>query len=72
MRAICWWDIRPVHVLSTRGSVREVSVQRRDKTGEKRSIPCPKVVQDNQKYMGGVDVHDQLRLQRYPVYTVLY
>jgi hypothetical protein len=72
MKAICWWDNRPVYMLSTGGSVHEVSVQRREKTGEKRSIPCPKFVQDYQKYMGGVDVHDQLRLQRYPVLYILF
>jgi len=27
-------------------------------------VACPMVVKDYQTYMGGVDVHDQLRLQR--------
>ncbi|KAE8995979.1 hypothetical protein PF002_g4871 [Phytophthora fragariae] len=26
---------------------------------------CPRFVKDYQTFMGGVDVHDQLRLQRY-------
>jgi hypothetical protein len=30
-------------------------------------VPCPKLVLDYHKHMGGVDVFDQLRLQRYSV-----
>ena len=30
-------------------------------------VPCPKLVKDYHENMGGVDVHDQLRLQRYSV-----
>jgi hypothetical protein len=30
-------------------------------------VPCPQMVVDYQRYMGGVDIHDQLRLQRYSV-----
>ncbi|OWZ09469.1 LOW QUALITY PROTEIN: hypothetical protein PHMEG_00017826, partial [Phytophthora megakarya] len=30
-----------------------------------RSMACPKVLKNYQTYMGGVDVHDQLRLQWY-------
>ncbi|POM69329.1 Hypothetical protein PHPALM_14397 [Phytophthora palmivora] len=28
-------------------------------------VPCPRVIKDYHAFMGGVDVHDQLRLQRY-------
>ncbi|KAE9268194.1 hypothetical protein PR003_g31528, partial [Phytophthora rubi] len=30
-------------------------------------VPCPRVVRDYHEAMGGVDVHDQLRLQRYSI-----
>ncbi|KAJ8563875.1 hypothetical protein ON010_g7473 [Phytophthora cinnamomi] len=35
--------------------------------GEPSEIPCPKLVKDYHHNMGGVDVHDQLRLQRFSV-----
>ncbi|OWZ11622.1 hypothetical protein PHMEG_00015326 [Phytophthora megakarya] len=38
----------------------------RDKrSGEQQEVVCPRFVKDYQTYMGGGDVHDQLRLQRY-------
>lgn len=30
-------------------------------------VPAPELVRDYHRWMGGVDVHDQLRLQRYSV-----
>ncbi|POM73793.1 Hypothetical protein PHPALM_9329 [Phytophthora palmivora] len=33
--------------------------------GKKVVVPCPSMVRDYQRCMGGVDKHDQLRLQRY-------
>ncbi|POM58794.1 Hypothetical protein PHPALM_36511 [Phytophthora palmivora] len=66
MRVLRWWDTRPVHMLSTGGSVEPDRIVRRDKlTGEQQEVMCPRIVKDYQTYMGGVDVHDQLRLQRY-------
>lgn len=38
----------------------EAEVQRRNKTGEKVTIQCPKAIADYNKYMGGVDHFDQL------------
>jgi CDP-glycerol glycerophosphotransferase (TagB/SpsB family) len=29
------------------------------------TVPCPSMVRDYQRWMGGVDIHDQLRMQRY-------
>ncbi|GMF23092.1 unnamed protein product [Phytophthora fragariaefolia] len=65
MRVLRWWDTRAVHVLSTGGSVQQDRIVRRDAlSGEQQEVACPRVVKDYQTYMGGVDVHDQLRLQR--------
>lgn len=33
--------------------------------GRRTDVPCPAMIRDYHKWMGGVDVHDQLRLQRY-------
>eukprot|EP00644_Phytophthora_capsici_P015493 jgi/Phyca11/127520/e_gw1.70.155.1 len=65
MRVLRWWDTRAVHMLSTGGSVEMDRIVRRDKlTGEQQEVACPRVIKDYQTFMGGVDVHDQLRLQR--------
>jgi hypothetical protein len=40
-------------------------VVRRDKLSSSQAeVPCPRVLKAYQTLMGGVDVHDQLRLQR--------
>ncbi|OWZ18039.1 hypothetical protein PHMEG_0007944 [Phytophthora megakarya] len=63
MLAFHWWDRKPVHHLCT-GSVMAVSMIRRNVKGTGPTMaPCPKAVTDYQAWMGGVDVHDQLRLQ---------
>uniref|UniRef100_H3H3G5 CCHC-type domain-containing protein n=1 Tax=Phytophthora ramorum TaxID=164328 RepID=H3H3G5_PHYRM len=65
MRLLRWWDTRAVHMLSTGGSVETNRIVRREKrTGEQTEVACPRIVKDYQTFMGGVDVHDQLRLQR--------
>lgn len=65
MKVVRWWDTRSVHMLSTGGSVAIDRIVRREKlTGEQQEVACPRIVKDYQTYMGGVDVHDQLRLQR--------
>ncbi|KAK1930142.1 hypothetical protein P3T76_014376 [Phytophthora citrophthora] len=66
MRVLRWWDTRGVYLLCTGGSVQPDRVVRRDvMSGEQHAVACPRVVKDYQTYMGGVDVHDQLRLQWY-------
>ncbi|KAG1709489.1 hypothetical protein DVH05_028647 [Phytophthora capsici] len=65
MKAVCWWDNRPVHLLSAGGSIQQDRVVRREKSGEQAEVACPRILKDYQTFMGGVDVHDQLRLQRY-------
>lgn len=64
MKAVCWWDNRPVHLLCAGGSTEQDRVVRRAKSGEQVEVACPRVLKHYQTFMGGVDVHDQLRLQR--------
>jgi len=42
-----------------------ISVERRVPGGQRVTLPCPAPVRDYQRWMGGVEIHDQLRLQRY-------
>ncbi|RAW27287.1 hypothetical protein PC110_g16326 [Phytophthora cactorum] len=35
--------------------------------GEIKDVPAPKLVQDYHRWMGGVDVHDQLRMKQYSI-----
>ncbi|GMF50498.1 unnamed protein product [Phytophthora fragariaefolia] len=63
MRTTKWWDNRPVYLLSIGGSTELDRIVRRAKSGVQEEVVCPRIVKDNQAFMGGVDVHDQLRLQ---------
>lgn len=40
---------------------------RLEKDGTRSTVPCPQLVVDYNRGMGGVDVHDQLKLQRYNI-----
>ncbi|POM60153.1 hypothetical protein PHPALM_31025 [Phytophthora palmivora] len=71
LKMLHWWDNRPVHMLCTGGSIEMDRVVRREKTGEQAEVACPRVLKDYQTYMGGVDVHDQLRLQSCAVQEIL-
>uniref|UniRef100_H3GHY6 PiggyBac transposable element-derived protein domain-containing protein n=1 Tax=Phytophthora ramorum TaxID=164328 RepID=H3GHY6_PHYRM len=60
-----WWDNQGVFVLAAGGNSMLDRTVRRDKaTGEQAEVMCSRFVKDYQSFMGGVDVHDQLRLQR--------
>uniref|UniRef100_H3GLY6 PiggyBac transposable element-derived protein domain-containing protein n=1 Tax=Phytophthora ramorum TaxID=164328 RepID=H3GLY6_PHYRM len=66
MKAIRWYDKQGVHVLATGGSAEHDRIVRQDPlTGQDAELMAPRIVKDYQTFMGGVDVHDQLRLQRY-------
>ena len=67
MCAVSWWDNKPVHFLGVGGNVSLDRVVRREKSGQLTEVPCPRLIKDYHDYMGGVDVHDQLRLQRYSI-----
>ncbi|KAJ0395196.1 hypothetical protein P43SY_008177 [Pythium insidiosum] len=45
------------------------SIKRNVKGAGSMVVTCPKLVTDYQRWMGGVDVHDQLRLQSYSIQT---
>ncbi|KAJ0393322.1 hypothetical protein P43SY_001892 [Pythium insidiosum] len=55
MTMLSWIDSKPVFFLSTARRI----------NGEKKIVACPRCVVDYHRWMGGVDIHDQLRLQRY-------
>jgi hypothetical protein len=69
MAALSWIDNKPVHFLSTGAACSQSTVNRRTAAGTIDEITCPKVVTDYHQLMGGVDRHDQLRLQRYSLQT---
>ncbi|OWZ13034.1 hypothetical protein PHMEG_00013714 [Phytophthora megakarya] len=49
LKAMLWWDHLLVYLLG----------------GRKVTIPCPSAMKNYHDWMGGVDIHDQLRLQRH-------
>ncbi|KAE9019498.1 hypothetical protein PR001_g13862 [Phytophthora rubi] len=66
LTAAMWMDRNPVHMLSSGGSREPVTVMRRIH-GNLQPIPALGLVRDYHRWMGGVDIHDQLRMQRYSV-----
>ncbi|KAG2989522.1 hypothetical protein PC121_g20815 [Phytophthora cactorum] len=64
--AVMWMDQNPVHILSSGGN-REIGTVARRVDGEIRQVPAPDLVRDYHCWMGSVDVHDQLWMQRYSV-----
>ena len=67
--AVSWMDNKPVHFLSSGASGCKASVTTRGRNNQLEDVSCPSVVRDYHRYMGGVDVHDQLRLQSYSLET---
>ena len=55
-----WKDTKDVLAMSNCHEPAEVLVNRKDKTGVVRQVPCPAAIADYNKYMGGVDLHDQM------------
>ncbi|GMF39266.1 unnamed protein product [Phytophthora fragariaefolia] len=69
MIAFHWWDRKPVHYLCTGSAMTSSTVARNIKRVGRMIVPCPASVSEYQRWMGGVDVHDQLRLQTYSLQT---
>lgn len=65
--ACSWLDNKPVYFLSCGVTTQKTSMIRKEKSGSSSDVPCPEFVASYNKYMNGVDAHDQLRLQRYSV-----
>lgn len=65
--ALTWMGNKPVRFLAIGCSTRLTEVSRREADGSSSQVPCPRLVRDYHETMGGVDVHDQLRLQRYSI-----
>ena len=65
-----WQDTKPVHIVSTGISTNQCTILRRVK-GNKNQIPVSSanVINRYQRYMGGVDRNDYLRMSRYSVQT---
>ncbi|KAK1929875.1 hypothetical protein P3T76_014721 [Phytophthora citrophthora] len=69
MVAFHWWDRKPVHYLCTGAVTKASTIERKVMQVGAITVPCPSAVSDYQGWMGGVDVHDQLRLQAYSLQT---
>jgi hypothetical protein len=65
--ALRWIDNNPVYLLGCGVSAVQSTTKRKLKTGERVTLPCPRLLNDYNQYMNGVDCHDQLRLQRYSI-----
>ena len=60
--AVVWQDKRPVHILSTLSQQEETqTVSRRERDGSVVDVSVPSAILTYTKYMGGVDLGDQLR-----------
>ncbi|OWZ18198.1 hypothetical protein PHMEG_0007760 [Phytophthora megakarya] len=63
MVTFLWWDRKPVYYLCTGSAMTPSTISRKIKRVGAIEVACPKAVNDYQDWMGGVDRHDQLRLQ---------
>lgn len=58
-----WMDKRPVQFLSNVYGLGTTQIGRKEPNGDKNDYPGPRNGKQYQKYMGGVDVGDQLKFQ---------
>ena len=59
--AVVWMDKKPVYVLSSAHQSTTLSVKRKNQDGSTTEVKCPTSVAEYNRYMGGVDLHDQLK-----------
>ena len=60
LTALWWKDRRDVYAISTLHKKSVVTVLKRPKgSKEKQNIPCPQMINDDNQFMGGVDLCDQ-------------
>ncbi|KAF0706495.1 hypothetical protein AaE_014077 [Aphanomyces astaci] len=70
--ALAWRDNGNVYFLASGASTKPTTVLRRSKRGpESMHVPCPTFVETYNNTMNGADVHDQIRLQRYPLQATM-
>ncbi|ETN20630.1 hypothetical protein PPTG_21336 [Phytophthora nicotianae INRA-310] len=60
-----WWDNRPVYLLFSGGTTVLDRIVRRAKSCLQDEVACPRLVKKYQTFIGRVNVHDRLRLQKY-------
>ncbi|KAE8880108.1 hypothetical protein PF010_g24472 [Phytophthora fragariae] len=65
MISCLWWDRKPVYYLCTGSGMTPSTLERKAKRVGAIQVGCPQSVKDYQNWMGGVDRHDQLRLQSF-------
>ena len=61
---VAWKDTKPVHLISTGLCSNQCIISRRGKKGEKIKVNSTNIVAQYTKYMGGVDLHDYLRMSK--------
>lgn len=67
LAAVKWQDSKPVTLLTTAVSPKDVTtVKRKNKDGSRETVYCPNVVDLYNRYMGGVDKFDQKK-ERYAI-----
>lgn len=62
MTVSVWQDNKPVTMIATNSDpTKQTTVNRKKKDGSHAAIPCPEIPVLYNRYMGGVDLNDQLR-----------
>ena len=69
--ASCWVDTKPVHLISTAYGLEPTTVRRRIRGGNVIDIPTIEPYEKYGQGMGGVDLHDFLRMSRYSLQSTL-
>ena len=59
--ALVWKDRKPVYVVSSAHLPSTTVVNRKDVDGTVAQVACPEIVSQYNRYMGGVDLSDQLK-----------